>query len=268
MGIATVITSGKGGVGKSTLAVGLGRALAARGRRVLLVDCDAGLRGLERLSGTEDSLVYDISDVVFGRCSPAQAIYPCRTEDPDERPRKKSQPQSSQEDPPQGLFLLPAPAHVEDMIRPAVMRRLIPLLKRYYDHVLLDSPAGVGMGFQSAACPADRALVLCGPDPVSVRSAASVRALLQQLGMEHMRLIINQFDRGLFRETGAFHDLDGVIDAAGIQLGALVPADHSLAAAFLRGRPAPEGSPGMLAINRAAARLEGENVPMPAWYFN
>lgn len=258
MGIATVITSGKGGVGKSTAAVGLGRALAARGRRVLLVDCDAGLRGLDRLSGTESELVYDISDVVFGRCSPAQAIYPCQ-EAGDRRAE-------SPEDDSRGLFLLPAPVRVEDMVRPPVMRRLIPLLKRYYDHVLLDSPAGVGMGFQSAACAADRALVLCGPDPVSVRSAARVRLLLQQLDIKDMRLIINQFDRGLFRATGAYSDLDGVIDAAGIQLCALVPLDHSLAVALLRGKPAPESSPGRLALSRAAARLEGESVPMPAWY--
>lgn len=269
MGIATVITSGKGGVGKSTAAVGLGRALAARGRRVLLVDCDAGLRGLDRLSGTEDGLVYDISDVVFGRCSPAQAIYPCRTQDPPGDGAKKEKPSEEGGQAAElGMFLLPAPVHVQDMVRPPVMRRLVPLLKRYYDHVLLDSPAGVGMGFQSAACAADRALVLCGPDPVSVRSAASVRTLLQQLEIEDMRLVINQFDRGLFRETGAFEDLDGVIDASGIQLGALIPLDHSLAAAFLRGRPAPAGSPGMLAMSRTAARLEGENVPMPAWYLS
>ena len=260
MGIATVITSGKGGVGKSTASVGLGRALAARGRRVLLVDCDAGLRGLDRLSGVEDGLVYDISDVVFGRCSPAQAIYPCGP--------KEDAPKGEAPEPDKGMFLLPAPARVEDMVRPPVMRRLIPLLKRYYDHVLLDSPAGVGMGFQSAACAADRALVLCGPDPVSVRSAASVRQLLSQLGLSDMRLVINQFERGLFWETGAFKDLDGVIDAAGIRLGGLVPLDHTLAASFLRGRPAPEGSPGMLAISRTAARLEGENVPMPAAYLS
>lgn len=266
MGIATVITSGKGGVGKSTASVGLGRALAARGRRVLLVDCDAGLRGLDRLSGTEDGLVYDISDVVFGRCSPAQAIYPCQTKDMPEGGAKNTKP--GEQEVSQGLFLLPAPVHVDDMVRPSVMRQLMPLLKRYYDYVLLDSPAGVGVGFQSAACAADRALVLCGPDPVSVRSAASVRLLLQQLGVTDMRLVINQFDRELFRETGVFSDLDGVIDAAGIRLGALVPMDHSLAAAFLRGRPAPEDSPGMLAMSRAAARLEGENVPLPVWYLS
>lgn len=269
MGIATVITSGKGGVGKSTASVGLGRALAARGRRVLLVDCDAGLRGLDRLSGAEDDLVYDISDVVFGRCSPAQAIYPCMMQDtPEGGAKNAAPPQDSAEETSQGLFLLPAPVHVEDMVRPPVMRQLIPLLKRYYDHVLLDSPAGVGMGFQSAACAADRALVLCGPDPVSVRSAASVRQLLEHMGIKDMRLVINQFDRGLFRETGAFGDLDGVIDAAGIQLGALIPMDRSLAAAFLRGRPAPQEAPGMLAMSRAAARLEGESVPMPAWYLS
>ena len=80
MGIATVITSGKGGVGKSTLAVGLGRALAKRGRRVLLVDCDAGLRSLDRMTGTEENLVFDMADVVFARCAPAEAIYPCGEE--------------------------------------------------------------------------------------------------------------------------------------------------------------------------------------------
>lgn len=242
MGIATVITSGKGGVGKSTATVGLGRALAGRGRRVLLVDCDAGLRSLDRLTGMEEGLVYDISDVVFGRCSPAQAIYSCGVE---------------------GLFLLPAPANVDDMIRPAVMERLAPLLKRYYDYVLLDSPAGVGTGFQSAACAADRAVVLCSPDPICARSTACVRALLQELGLEDMHLLINQFDSDLFHETGAFPDLDSVIDACGIQLLGLVPEDRSLAAAFLQGRPAPKGSRAMMALRRVAARLEGDAVPMP-----
>lgn len=260
MGIATVITSGKGGAGKSTAAMGLGRALAARGRRVLMVDCDAGLRGLDRLSGAEGDLVYDVSDVVSGRCSPAEAIYPCQM--------GEVQEDRGEEDEPGGLFLLPAPAQVEDMVRPPVMRRLVPFLKRFYHHVLLDSPAGVGTGFRSAACAADRALVVCGPDPVSVRSAARVRMLLEGLGIGEQRLLVNQFDRELFVKAGAFSDLDGVIDAAGIQLGALVPLDYQMAAAFLRGEPGPVDSPGMLAMSRAAARLEGENVPMPAEYLS
>lgn len=244
MGIASVITSGKGGVGKSTAAVGLGRALARRGRRVLLVDCDAGLRSLDRMTGTEESLVFDSSDVVFGRCSPAEAIYPC--------------PGS------QGLFLLPAPASGENRVSPGVMRRLVPLLKRYYDHVLLDSPAGVGDGFRSAACAADRALVICSPDPVCVRSASTVRQLLDRLGVADKRLAINRFNDEAFDEAGVYNDLDAIIDASGLRLFGLVPEDISLAAAFQKGEPAREDSPGMMALSRMAARLEGEAVPMPS----
>lgn len=241
MGIATVITSGKGGVGKSTAAVGLGRALSERGRRVLLVDCDAGLRSLDRMTGVEEQLVFDSSDVVFGRCSPAEAIYPVSD----------------------GLFLLPAPASGDDLVRPAVMRRLVPLLKRYYDHVLLDSPAGIGGGFRAAACAADRALLVCSPDPVCVRSIENARKLLAGLQIEDKRLIINRFNGDFFDQTGVYPDLDGVIDACGVRLFGLVPEDISMAAAFLKGKPAPEASPGMLAMRRIAARLEGEAVPMP-----
>ena len=77
MGVSVVVTSGKGGVGKSTVALGMGRALAQKGRRVLLVDCDAGLRSLDRMTGAEENLVFDIADAAFGRCAPAEAIYPC-----------------------------------------------------------------------------------------------------------------------------------------------------------------------------------------------
>ncbi len=243
MGVSTVITSGKGGVGKSTTAVGLGRALAQRGRRVLLVDCDAGLRSLDRMTGTEENLVFDISDVVYGRCAPAEAIYSCAGEP--------------------GLFLLPAPSSGENMVRPGVMRELVPLLKRYYDHVLLDSPAGVGGGFRAAACAADRALIVCTPDPVCVRGVNTVRGLLQKLSVEDKRLIINRFNGEFFTETGAYGDLDGVIDAAGIRLFGVVPEDFSLAAAFLRGQKAKENSKGMMALCRMAGRMEGEDAPIP-----
>ena len=242
MGIATVITSGKGGVGKSTVAVGLGRALAQRGRRVLLVDCDAGLRSLDRMTGVEENLVFDMADVVFARCAPAEAIYPCGETE--------------------GLFLLPAPSLQEDTIRPGVMKKLVPLLKRYYDHVLLDSPAGVGTGFCSAASGADQALVVCSSDPVSVRSAGTVRQLLDKLEVREQRLVINRFNGELFRQTQAFSDLDGVIDGTGIRLIGVVPEDYGLAAAFLSGRSARENSPGMKALGRMAGRLEGESIPI------
>ena len=203
MGVSTVITSGKGGVGKSTVSVGLGRALAQRGRRVLLIDCDAGLRSLDRMTGTEEALVFDLSDVIQGRCAPADAIYPCTETE--------------------GLFLLPAPSSGEDMASPSVMRRLVPLLKRYYDHVVLDSPAGVGGGFRSAACAADRALVVCSPDPVCVRSASAVKRLLEKLAVPELRLVINRFNSRLFDETGVYSDLDNVIDASSIRFRRTIP---------------------------------------------
>lgn len=243
MGVSTVITSGKGGVGKSTVTVGLGRALARRGRRVLLVDCDAGLRSLDRMTGVEQELVFDIADVVFGRCSPAQAIQTCGGQE--------------------NLFLLPAPSSGENMVRPGVMRKLVPFLARHFDHVLLDSPAGVGGGFRSAACAADRALVVCSPDPVCVRSAGAVAALLDRLEVRDKRLVINRFNGEFFRKTGAFRDLDEVIDGSGIRLMGLVPEDFTMAAAFLNGEPALDAAPGMLAMSRMAARLEGETAPLP-----
>ena len=195
------------------------------------------------MTGTEEDLVFDSADVVFGRCAPAEAIYACGGSE--------------------GLFLLPAPSAGENMIRPAVMRKLVPLLKRYYDHVLLDSPAGVGGGFRSAACAADRALLVCSPDPVCVRNVGVAKGLLSKLGVEDRRLVINRFNGPFFDETGAYRDLDGVIDAAGARLFGLVPEDHTLAAAFLRGEPAPQDAPGMMALHRMAGRLEGETVPIP-----
>ena len=243
MGTATVITSGKGGVGKSTISVGIGRALAARGRRVLLIDCDAGLRSLDRMTGVEENLLFDVSDVVFGRCAPIEAIYPCPEDE--------------------GLFLLPAPSSSENMIKPSVMKKLVPLLTKYYDHVLLDSPAGVGIGFKAAVCAADRAIVVCSADPVSIRDCTVVKSILDKLGnSDDTRLIINRFNEVLFEKTGMFDDIDAVIDVSGIRLMGVVPEDFSMAAAFLRGTKADTKFSGMMALSRIAGRLEGEDVPV------
>lgn len=242
MGAITVITSGKGGVGKSTTSVGLACALAQRGRRVLLIDGDAGLRSLDRMLGVEAELVYDISDVTAGRCEPVRAIYPC--------------PGFS------GLFLMPAPGRDADTIPPDVMRRFVPLLAPYYDHVLIDSPAGVGMGFLSAAAAAQRALVVSNPDPVCVRDSSTVRRLLEEQGIREQRLVINRFQYSRFKKLGCFEDLDAMIDESGIRLIAVIPEDVQLAAAYAKAQPAPSRSSGAMAYARLAARLEGERVPL------
>ena len=244
MGVATVITSGKGGVGKSTVTAGLGFALAARGRRVLLIDGDAGLGCLDHMLGVAEQQVFDIADVVSGRAEPVKAVYSC--------------PFSER------LFLLPAPAREDDLISPDIMKQLVSVLSQYYDHVLIDSPAGVGGGFASAAASAQRALIVTTPDPICVRNANKAHFLLEQAGIKQQRLIINRFSGHNFYTQGFYPDLDSVIDSAGVRLIAVIPEDMLLAAAASNCEPAPQKSAGAMAFGRLAARLEGEHVPLAA----
>lgn len=240
MDAVTVITSGKGGVGKSTVTAGLGAALCSRGRRVLLVDGDAGLGSLDIMLGVTERRVFDISDVVSGAADPDKAVYPCAME---------------------GLYLLPAPATEEDVVSPDVMRQLVAALSRYYDHVLIDSPAGLGQSFLSAAAAARRALVVATPDPVSLHGAAQVRLRLREIGVTQQRLVVNRFGSADFRAQGFYSDMDAVIDAAGVRLIAVIPEDRTLCAAAYSGLPS-RNSPGAMALGRLAARLEGEQVPL------
>ena len=171
MGAVTVITSGKGGVGKSTVCAGLGRALAERRRRVLLIDGDAGLRSLDRMLALDDQVMFDISDVVSGSCEPIRAIYECGVP---------------------GLYLMPAPYREEQLVSPHLMRQLVPILSRYYDHVLIDCPAGLGAGFESAAAAAQRALIVATPDPLCQRQGAAAthtdRYFVAETGRESVSL--------------------------------------------------------------------------------
>ena len=130
MGMVTVITSGKGGTGKSTVSVGLAAALVRRGNRVLLIDCDAGMRGIDLMLGVSSDLVFDIADVINGSCPPASAIYPCKNM--------------------AELYVLPAPQSVHDELSPYLMRQLTNILRKYYDHIIIDCPAGIGSGFEAA----------------------------------------------------------------------------------------------------------------------
>ena len=130
MGRVMVVTSGKGGVGKSTVAAGLGAAFARREKKVLLIDGDAGLRSLDIMLGISQDLVFDTYDVLVGNCEPIKAIYACRDV--------------------KGLYLMPAPASVENRVTPELMTRLIKGLSGYYDYVIVDCPGGVGAGFEAA----------------------------------------------------------------------------------------------------------------------
>lgn len=242
MGAVTVITSGKGGVGKSTLTAALGLALCERGRRVLLVDADAGLGCLDHILDISEEMVFDISDVVSGITEPKKAVYTC--------PYCRN------------LFLLPAPADENDIVSPDIMKQLIPMYKGFYDHILIDSPAGIGAGFLSSISSAERALVVSTADPICLKNTDRTRILLDKAGINNQRLVINRFSTQDFRKQNYYNNLDSVIDNAGIRLIAVIPDDWELAAAAANSSPCIKKTAGVTAVSRLAARLEGEHVPL------
>ena len=161
------IASGKGGTGKSTVCVTLGMALVKRGHTVLLIDCDSGMRGLDIMMGISKSLVFDIADAVCGNCTPEQIIYPCNHI--------------------AGLSLIPAPQNAEDELSPAILKQFTDNIRDNYDYIIIDSPAGVGKGFDTAVLPADLCLVIANTEPTSLRGCVNVRKKLTEYGKDNIR---------------------------------------------------------------------------------
>ena len=236
------VVSGKGGVGKSTLTAGIGAALTKRGQRVLLMDCDAALRSLDVLLGVTERLVFDVSDVAEGRCTPSQAVYECA-----------SCP---------GLYMVAAP--LGKPLLPRVSRAVTQTLAEGFDWVLIDAPAGVGSGFVSAVAPAQQAIVVATPDAVSVRSAGVARIALERAGIREHRLILNRFSAARFSRTKSFDDLDVLIDRVGVQLLGVVPEDAAVSLMAARGIPLLSKGACSEAFARIAARLSGQRVPLPS----
>ncbi len=235
-----VITSGKGGAGKSTVTAGLGYALSRLTERVLLIDADAGLRSLDLMLGVGGTTMYDLADVFAGRCEPVRAIYPSPVF--------------------QNVFVLPAPTLMEDMCSAKEMQRLCRSLCSYYDRILIDCPAGLGRGFETAVSAADRALVVSTPDMVCARDAQIISRLLEERGVPS-RLIINRLRPGKVLD-GSMPDVDEIIDTAGIQLLGIIPEDEEVAVANANGRPLPADCHAAVCFGNIARRFMGESVPL------
>ena len=242
MGDILMITSGKGGVGKSTISVGLGLALARRGKSCLLLDLDSGLRSLDLLTGIAEQVVYDLSDVLEARCEPIKAIYPAS-----QSPR---------------LHVICAPSDPRYSCSMDAFKRFLSGLRQHYDMVLIDTPAGLGDGVLAAADMADRALLVATPDPVSARSAGKTAEVLSERCKGGLRLIINRVaDRPVFYPP-EIRDLDDVIDAVGAQLIGVLPEDRSMAAAMSGGGVIDGKTPAETVLQKIAARLCGETLPL------
>ncbi len=242
MSTAIVITSGKGGTGKTSLTGGVGSCLAALGHRVLCIDMDIGLRNLDLTLGLSDRALMDFTDVLEGRCTLERAAVP----HPDIR----------------GLSLLTAPVNLPDApLEEAAMRDLLRQAKAAYDFILMDSPAGLGEGFRLACCGADRAVVVSTTDASALRDAQRTVALLRER-LPHIHLVVNRVQPRLLRRLHT--TIDDAMDTAGLPLLGIVPEDPQVLLCANQGRPlilqASRGA--ATAYLNIARRLLGQRAPL------
>lgn len=235
------ITSGKGGVGKTTLTANLGAALAAMEKKVVTIDADIGLRNLDIIMGLENRIVYDLIDVVEGRCKLRQAMV-----------RHKQYT---------SLYLLPA-AQTRDKtaLNPAQMIRVVEALKPEFDFILIDSPAGIERGFQNAIGPADEALVVTNPEMSAVRDADRIIGLIEsKAGKIKTSLVINRIKPDMVRREEMLSAED-VVEILSVHLIGVVPEDETVLIAGNTGNPGT-ATRASIAFNNIARRLNGEEVP-------
>lgn len=244
MGQAIVVTSGKGGVGKTTTTANLGTALAMMGNKVVLMDADIGLRNLDVVMGLENRIVYDLVDVVEGYCRLKQALIKDKRFD--------------------GLYLLPA-AQTKDKtaVSPEQMKALVEELTKEFDFVVIDSPAGIEQGFKNAVAGADRAVIVTTPEVSAVRDADRIIGLLEAAQVSNPMLILNRIRPKMVKQ-GDMMDIGDVIDILAIDLLGVVPDDESIVVSTNRGEPAVLSSTSKAgeAYRNIARRLQGEDVPL------
>ncbi|NET57659.1 MAG: septum site-determining protein MinD [Symploca sp. SIO2E6] len=239
-----VITSGKGGVGKTTITANLGMAIAKLGRRVALVDADFGLRNLDLLLGLENRVVYTAVEVLAEQCRLEQALV-------------KDKRQS-------GLVLLPAAqSRNKEAVSPEQMKQLLESLAKNYEYILVDSPAGIEMGFRNAISAASEALIVTTPEIAAVRDADRVIGLLEADNIKPINLVVNRLKAAMV-QADQMMSVQDVQEILAIPLIGVVPDDERVIISSNRGEPfAAEEKPSLpgIAINNIARRLEGDKLP-------
>lgn len=246
MGEAIVITSGKGGVGKTTTTANIGTALALLDKKVCLIDTDIGLRNLDVIMGLENRIIYDIVDVIEERCRLNQAMI---------RDKRFEY-----------LSLLPA-AQTSDKsaVSEEGMKKIIKELKQEYDYIIIDCPAGIEQGFQNAIAGADKAIIVTTPEKSSVRDADRIIGLLEKEDIEPPKLIINRI-RNHMTKNGDMIEVEDIVQLLAIDLIGIVVDDEKVITASNKGEPValdpnPKAS---IAYRNIARRILGENVPLQA----
>lgn len=243
MGEVIVITSGKGGVGKTTTTANIGTALAMMGKRTVLVDTDLGLRNLDVVMGLENRIVYHLVDVAEKRCRLQQAMI---------RDKKLDE-----------LSLIPA-AQTRDKsaVSEEQMQAITRELKKDFDYVLIDCPAGIEQGFKNAVAGADRALVVTTPEISAVRDADRVIGLLEAAGMPQPKVIVNRVRYDMVRR-GEMMNMEDILDILAVELIGIVADDEDIVISTNRGEPIAKNqlSSAGKSFRNIARRLAGEDVP-------
>ena len=243
-GKTIVITSGKGGVGKTTATANIGSALSMRGHKVVVIDADIGLRNLDVVMGLENRIVYDLVNVIEGDCKLHQAMI-----------RDKHQGE---------LYLIPA-AQTRDKnaIDPQQLRELCAQLEQEFSYVLVDCPAGIEQGFKNAIGAAHEAIIVTTPEVSAIRDADRVIGLLEAAELHRPRLIINRINAAMVKR-GDMMDQRDVVELLAVDILGLVPADDRTVTAANRGVPVvhDKKAPSGAAFLRIAARIDGDDVPL------
>ncbi len=237
-----VITSGKGGVGKTTTTANIGTGLALLGYSVVLIDTDIGLRNLDVVMGLENRIIYNLVDVVEGNCRMKQALI-----------RDKRYP---------NLYLLPsAQTRDKTSVNPGQMRKLVDDLREDFDYILLDCPAGIEQGFRNAIAGADRALVVTTPEVSAIRDADRIIGLLEAEGMKPIDLIVNRIRMDMVRR-GDMMSVGDVADILAVDMIGAVPDDENVVVCANQGEPLTgvDCLAGQAYLN-ICRRLTGESVP-------
>mgnify|MGYP004607207317 CR=1 FL=1 len=235
-----MVTSGKGGVGKSTVSCGCAVSLAHQGKKVLLIDGDIGLRSLDTMLGTSERTVYHWEDVLKKRCKEEDAIIQVTDSE--------------------SLFLLTAPFFADELSDSEAFREMCFNLAEEYDFIIIDSPAGLGRGFSIAVHGAEEALVVVTPDPVSIHAAGVTQAKLAEANVA-AKMLLNRFKvYPIIRRS--MPNIDDAIDQTGLQLIGIIPEDKEIAYSAAKGQIYLARSRAVKAFDRVTRRLQGEEIPL------
>jgi len=239
-----VITSGKGGVGKTTTTANIGTGLASHGKKVVLIDADIGLRNLDVVMGLENRIVFDLVDVVEGNCRLKQALIRDKTHS--------------------SLSLLPtAQTKDKNAVSPEQMRKLCSQLREEYDYVLIDCPAGIEQGFKNAIAGADKAIVVTTPEVSAIRDADRIIGLLEASELPPPMMILNRIKPEMVKR-GDMMTLEDISEILAIDVLGIVPDDESIIVSTNRGEPCvlDEKSLAGQAFRDITRRILGESVPL------